>query len=121
MGMWLLLDVDFPYPAFTRLRAKGVKVLHAGDEGLAAYDDRQLLEYAREDDCLIVTRNYAGFARLAEAYLQDGRDFPGILFISADVDPRDMDAHVEVVERWLAATDQAPGGLPDRNRYVWID
>ena len=68
--MWLLLDVDFPYPAFTRLRAKGVKVLHAGDEGLAAYDDRQLLEYAREDDCLIVTRNYAGFARLAEAIVQ---------------------------------------------------
>ena len=106
-----------------------MRVLHAGEEGLAAYDDRQLLEYAREDGCLIVTRNYVGFAKLAEAYLQEKRDFPGILFISSEIDPCDIDANVEVVERWLEASTGGPalepGSVPagpgPGNRYFWID
>ena len=120
MSGWLLLDVDFPYPAFVRLKANGVQVLHAGEEGLAVYDDQQLLEYAREDGCLIVTRNYLGFAKLAEAYLQEGRDFPGVLLISSEIDLCDIDANVAVLERWLDASAESSAGGP-HNRYVWID
>ena len=119
-GIWLLFDVDFPYPAYLRLKERGVQSIHAGEEGLATCDDRQLLEYAREDGCLIVTRNYVGFARLAEAYLREGRDFPAVLFVSSEIKETDVDGHVEAIERWLRGAAEAGSTSSLKNRYVWL-
>ena len=67
---------------------------------------------------MIVTRNYLGFAKLADAYRREGRDYPGILFISSDIGADDVDRHVELVEAWLQP-DSGPESDP-ANRYVWL-
>lgn len=122
-GPWLLMDVDFPLPAFRRLREKGVQALHAGEEGLAGLTDRELLEYARRDGCLVVTRDFASYGRLAEAYAARGREFPGILLLSPELRPADAEGHVRAVEGWLSRV----AGWSDEElrrsvggRYVWL-
>ncbi len=97
---WVLLDVGFPVEAYRELERGGIPVVHAGVEGLASEGAQQLLEYAIADGCVIVTRNYADFTRLAEAYAGAGRTFPGILFVPPTLDATDTHAHAQAVAQW---------------------
>ena len=83
---WLLLDRTLPTALVTELESRGVRAIHAADEGLATLDARALLDAAIEDECLLVTRNYADYTALADAYRHAGRTFPGILFVDEMVD-----------------------------------
>ena len=79
--IWLLLDRTASPALQAELEALGIRSIHASVQELATADARRLLEAAIEDECLLVTRNYADFTDLAAAYRHGGRDFPGILFL----------------------------------------
>ena len=83
---WLLLDRTLPPSLRTELETRGVRAIHAAEESLGTLDARGLLDAAIEDECLLVTRNYADYAALSRAYRHAGRTFPGILFIDRDAD-----------------------------------
>lgn len=51
----ILLDQGLPRSAASLLREEGWDVLHTGDIGLSRSTDRQILEYARGDDRVIIT------------------------------------------------------------------
>jgi len=112
--IWLLLDRTAPAALQAELEALGVRSIHASDEDLATADARRLLDAAIEDECLLVTRNYADYSDLAAAYRHRGRDFPGILFLPPDVAPAFEEARA--ISAWLA-TDAAGAA---RNRCVWL-
>ena len=97
---WLLFDAEFPPEAFARLSALGVRALHAGEEGLARAGPEALIEYALEDDCVIVTRNETAFRSLESAYA-GARPFPPVLLLSASVPPEDAEANAQAIIRWL--------------------
>lgn len=59
-----------------------------------------MLECAIEDECLIVTRNYADFSDIAAAFRHAGREFPGILFMPFEAGTPAQQAG-RIVE-WLA-------------------
>jgi hypothetical protein len=117
-GPWLLLDVGFPVAAYEELERAGVPVVHAGIEGLAGEGPQQLLEYAIADGCVIVTRNYADFSRLSEAYAGAGRTFPGVLFVPPGLDPSDTVAHARAVEDWYRK--EADDSAFAAGRSAWL-
>ncbi|OEU82027.1 MAG: hypothetical protein BA865_02900 [Desulfobacterales bacterium S5133MH4] len=53
--MSILIDQGLPRSAASLLRAEGWDVLHTGDIGLSRSTDRQILEYARKEDRVIIT------------------------------------------------------------------
>jgi len=83
------------------LESRGIRAIHAAEEDLATADARGLLESAIEDECLLVTRNYADMSDLAAAYRHAGRDFPGVLFLPPD--PLAPAAQADRIAAWLAA------------------
>ncbi|MDX1394125.1 MAG: DUF5615 family PIN-like protein [Gemmatimonadota bacterium] len=99
---WLLLDRTLPTAVVAELEGRGVRAIHAADEGLATLDARALLDAAIEDECLLVTRNYADYAALADAYRHAGRTFPGILFVDAT---GDAPASADAIARWLESSE----------------
>ncbi|MFV1987019.1 MAG: DUF5615 family PIN-like protein [Gemmatimonadota bacterium] len=115
--IWLLLDRTIAPSLQAELEARGVRAIHAAEEEFAAADARTLLESAIEDECLLVTRNYADFTDLAAAYRHAGREFPGVLFVPvSDVADSVGDEAARIVE-WVAA------GGPEtaRNACRWLD
>lgn len=113
--IWLLLDRTVPHPLREALEAEGVRAIHAGEEELATADARRLLESAIEDECLLVTRNYADFTRLGEAFGYAGRSFPGVLFLPATSAP--VTETAAAIRAWLDAG--GPGRA--RDRCVWLE
>ena len=51
----ILLDQGLPRSAASVLRDEGWDVLHTGDIGLSRSTDRQILEYARREERVIIT------------------------------------------------------------------
>ena len=51
----ILLDQGLPRSTASILREEGWDVLHTGDIGLSLSTDRQILEYARREGCVIIT------------------------------------------------------------------
>jgi hypothetical protein len=91
-----------------------VKCVHGAEEELATADARALLDSAIEDECILVTRNYADYTRLAAAYEHGGIAFPGILFLPPEETP--VSDLAERIARWLdaAGPEVAPG------RVTWL-
>ncbi len=99
------------------LEARGVRAIHAAEEEFAAGDARTLLESAIEDECLLVTRNYADFTDLAAAFGHADREFPGILFLPARRDTETVSDEAATIAAWIES------GGPDtaRNACRWIE
>ena len=116
---WLLLDVGIPADTYRELEEGGIPVVHAGVEGLASEGAQQLLEYAIADGCVIVTRNYADFSRLAEAYADAGRTLPGILFIPPTLDSRDTHAHARAIAGWYRENEGDAARI--QGRVTWLE
>lgn len=112
--IWLLLDRTVPVALRMALEGEGVRAIHAGEEELATADARRLLESAIEDECLLVTRNYGDFTRLAEAFRHAGRSFPGIVFLPPD--PARPAECAAAIREWL----EAGGAREARDTCAWL-
>ena len=85
MSLRLLIDEDTQARVLVaQLRAAGHDVLTAGEAGLEAKTDADVLAYARTEQRLLLTRNGADFQALHE----DDPVHPGILVIYQDHDPK---------------------------------
>lgn len=113
--IWLLLDTTVHPALQPALESRGVRCVHAGLEGLGAADAARLLQAALEDECLLVTRDYAGFTELATAYRAAGRGVPPLLFIAPDLAGR-IEAQAEAVAAWLESEEPRPGS----GRIAWL-
>ena len=51
----ILLDQGLPRSAVKILKDKGLDVLHTGDIGLSRAADRQILDFARKEDRVVIT------------------------------------------------------------------
>ncbi len=113
-----LFDEMVHVGACEELRRRGVDVVHAlrVDEPLPT--DREVLELAREQGRVVVTRNYGDFRVLARAYARRGRSFPGVLFLPTSLPQADVGAHVRAIEAWI--DEHAGGELPIRDGFGWV-
>lgn len=111
-----MLDSTIHYETYRTLMDRGISCIHAGEEGLADSNAMRLLENAIEDGCVLVSRNYADFARLADALRRESRPFPGILLLGQDLNGWDVEAEADAIERWAAET------TPEANRdkCLWL-
>lgn len=115
-GLWLMFDSTIHFETYRALARRGISCIHAGEEGLAGSDAQRLLESAIEDECVLVSRNCADFARLAEAFRRQSRPFPGILLIGDELDAWDVEAQADAIEGWVAGTTSEGS----RNRCSWL-
>jgi predicted nuclease of predicted toxin-antitoxin system len=115
-GVWLMFDSTIHYETYRTLANRGISCIHAGEEGLADSDAMRLLESAIEDECILVSRNYADFARLADALRRESRAFPGILLVGEELNAWDVEAEADAIEGWVAET------TPEANRdkCLWL-
>jgi hypothetical protein len=97
-----MFDSTIHYETYRTLAERGISCIHAGEEGLAGSDAVGLLESAIEDECVLVSRNCADLARLAEALRRESRTFPGILLIGEELDAWDVEAQADAIQRWVA-------------------
>jgi predicted nuclease of predicted toxin-antitoxin system len=114
-----LFDQHVNGAALRALRARGVDILHVAEVGLADADDPAVLEYARRDGRIVVTRNYHDFGPLVQALAARAIDFPGVLFLATSVRQSDVGAHVRVVADWIAVA-TAAGVSPVRGTFGWL-
>lgn len=61
------------------LRARGVEVTTALDEGMIECDDAEHLDYATIQGCVVYTFNVTDFYRLHTDYLAQGKSHTGII------------------------------------------
>jgi hypothetical protein len=73
------MDHQFPASVSRGLRQRGVDVLTTLDVGTETLDDELLLARATDLGRVLVTHD-KGFLGLASDWIDDGRDFAGIVF-----------------------------------------
>jgi len=78
--MKLLLDQGLPRSAAALLRDGGVDAVHTGDCGLAEAADAVILDYAREEDRIVVTLN---------------SDFHALMVLSDSIEPSVIRIRIE--------------------------
>ena len=78
-----------------------------------------LSEYGIEpaDERIVVTRNYADFAILAETFARRSRPLAGILFLPSSLAHNDVAGHVPALLAWI---DDAGAENPVRGTFGWL-
>jgi hypothetical protein len=80
MQIRLYLDEDAMSRSLVReLRARGVDVTTAQEEGTLGYDDASQLEFAKSQERVIYTYNVADFYNLHMEYVKEGKNHSGII------------------------------------------
>src|SRR5882724_11810579 len=79
MPVGLYMDVHIPQAITNQLRARGVDVLTAQEDGTTLVTDDRLLERSTELGRVIFTQDVR-FKSLAEQWNRDGRFFAGLIF-----------------------------------------
>lgn len=116
--MRFFFDVHVNQTAVRELARRGLDVEHAKEIGMDRADDPVLLQYAIEQDRILVTRNYCDFAPLVAELNRLGRSFPGVLFLSNSIPQGDPGAHVREIEKWVNSC--PPDVNPVENTYIWL-
>lgn len=111
-----MFDATVHYETYRTLADRGVSCIHAGEEGLAGSDAQRLLESAIEDECILVSRNCADLARLADAFRRQSRTFPGILLIGDELDASNVEAQADAIHRWVSETEPETS----RDKCSWL-
>ena len=119
MTLRFVFDQHVNGPALHVLSAQGVDVVHVAEAGMADAEDAAILQWARREGHVVVTRNYRDFAPLAEALAARGETFPGVLFFATSVRQSDVGAHVRALGAWTAAA-EAAGVNPAQNGFAWL-
>ncbi|HET9984963.1 MAG TPA: DUF5615 family PIN-like protein [Longimicrobiales bacterium] len=114
-----LFDQHVNAPALHELRCRGVDVVHVAEVGLADADDPGVLDWARRQGRIVVTRNCRDFAPIVTALAGRGIAFPGVLFLATSIRQSDAMAHVRALERWIAAA-RAGDANPVAGSYTWL-
>ncbi len=114
--IWLLLDRSLHIELRPILEARGIRCIHAAEEGFSAAAPQRIFEAAIEDECVLVTASYADFAALAEAYRAAGRGFPGVLFMPSRLVGGGLEGQADAIERWL----EAGGAETGAGRCRWL-
>jgi len=80
MSIRLYIDEDSMDRALVRaLRARGVDVTTAIEEGMIERGDAEHLDYATEQGCVLYSFNQGDFYRLHKTYLIQGKPHAGII------------------------------------------
>ncbi len=94
MPLKILVDEDSQAKALvSRLRRSGHDVLTVNETGLASLSDEQVLDRARAEGRVLLTRNCADFQEL---HAQDP-DHTGILAVHEDRDPSKHMSYADIV------------------------
>ncbi len=83
--------------------------------GLRGYTDERLLEYAASQEYILLTANYRDFARLATEWNSQGRDFPGIVFVSRRSPDYEAQLLVQRIEQHISDDPQRL-----KNSVTWL-
>ncbi len=117
--MRLLLDEMIGPRVAHELRERGLDVAAVVERtDLRALPDDAVLEAAREEERVLVTRNIADFARLHQRWLAEGRTHPGLVLVSGQSFPQNR-SFVGALVRALAAAAQA-STLPGPGEVRWL-
>jgi len=74
-----------------------IEIYRVHDVGLIARPDREILDFAREHDYVIVTGNVYEFRAFQQEILEKGESLPGIIYI-----PSSFIKNVELIMRRIA-------------------
>ncbi len=117
--MRLLLDEMIGPKVASELRERGLDVAAVVERtDLRALPDEVVLEVAREEGRVPVTRNIADFARLHQQWLAEGRTHPGVVMVSGQAFPQNR-GFVGALVRALAEAAQA-SALPGPGEVRWL-
>jgi hypothetical protein len=111
MSTPLYFDHNMQAAVADGLRARGIDVLTAQDDGRHRDDDEALLDHADSLQRVIVTHDQ-DFLRIANARLFDGRSFGGIVYCG----PAPLGALIEDLE--IIASTMSVAEL--RETVVWV-
>lgn len=110
-GLRLLLDENIHDGVLNALQAQGVDAVHVRGIGLSGRPDNEILDAAREDDRILVTRDVKDFMRLSRFYQNVKREFTGVLLVPASFPEKDPTLLVRAISNWTSLQ-QFTGGIP---------
>lgn len=123
-GLRLLLDENIHDGVLNALQAQGVDAVHVRGIGLSGRPDNEILDAAREDDRILVTRDVKDFMRLARFYQSVKREFTGVLLVPASFPEKESTLLVRAINNWLLlqrSADDFQGGVAWLSRDLLQD
>lgn len=123
-GLRLLLDENIHDGVLNALLDQGVDVVHVRGIGLSGRSDNEILDAAREDDRILVTRDVKDFMRLARFYQEMRMEFSGVLLVPASFPEKDSTLLVRAINNWLLlqrSADDIQGGVAWLSRDLLQD
>ena len=93
------------------LRARGLLVTAARDEGMAGATDEEQLAYASLRERIIITRNAADFRRLHRLQLAHGGEHAGIIIIPQNTPFRVLELRAALMASWISTLTQVRAEL----------
>lgn len=107
--MRLLLDEMIGPRVAEALRQRGRDAIAVAERsGLRSLPDQAVLEFAQEDERLVVTRNITDFARLSQAWQAAGRQHYGLVMVLESTFPQNRNLVGALV---VALSDACERGL----------
>lgn len=114
-----LFDEHLAVAACSALREEGVDAIHVAEAGLRGAADPAVLERARTEGRIVVTRDYADYSALVGAYGRRETRFPGVLFVPRSIPPGDVSLLVRSLLRWTGS--RAGRGNPVADTAGWLE
>ena len=83
MPVYLLDEnVHKPDKIISRCEAEGVKVIRVHQVDLNQTDDIEIFRYAMANDLVVVTGNIRDFSPEQKRWIEEGNEFPGVIYLS---------------------------------------
>lgn len=117
--MRLLLDEMVGPRVASALRQAGLDAVGVVERtDLRALPDDAVLELAREDDSIVVTRNISDFARLDHQWQAEGRQHDGLVLVTEKAFPQNRNLVGALVDALMGAAQQ--GTLPAAGELLYL-